>query len=79
TRKELLLKNYNFISGKKPTTSMNVKAKIRYGQEPKEAIIHPAKNNILKVKFKEPQFAVTPGQICVFYKEEKCLGGGIIE
>jgi tRNA-specific 2-thiouridylase len=33
----------------------------------------------IKVTFKQPQFAVTPGQSAVFYDKDTVLGGGIIE
>jgi tRNA-specific 2-thiouridylase len=36
------------------------------------------KNNIMKIDFKSPQWAVTPGQSVVIYENENCLGGGII-
>ncbi|MEX1087389.1 MAG: aminomethyltransferase beta-barrel domain-containing protein, partial [Candidatus Paceibacterota bacterium] len=31
------------------------------------------------VTFAEPQQAVSPGQSLVLYKDQECIGGGIIE
>jgi tRNA-specific 2-thiouridylase len=53
-------------------------AKVRYRQEDQECDIK-VEGNIIKVKFTEPQRAVTPGQSVVIYKENECLGGGEIE
>jgi tRNA-specific 2-thiouridylase len=55
-----------------------LKVKIRYNHKEREAEITPALNKI-KVKFSEPQFAVTPGQAAVFYNRNKVVGGGVIE
>ena len=55
----------------------NGKAKVRYRQEDQDCIIEIL-DKTLKVKFKEKQRALTPGQSVVFYKNEVCLGGGEI-
>lgn len=54
-----------------------LKVKIRYNHHQAKAVILPLKGKI-KVCFKKPQFAITPGQSAVFYKKDEVLGGGII-
>ncbi|WP_233143824.1 tRNA 2-thiouridine(34) synthase MnmA [Aggregatibacter actinomycetemcomitans] len=53
--------------------------KTRYRQTDVPCIIEPIDDETIKVIFDEPQIAVTPGQSVVFYLDEICLGGGIIE
>ena len=53
--------------------------KTRYRQTDVPCIIKPIDDESIKVIFDEPQIAVTPGQSAVFYLDEVCLGGGIIE
>ena len=53
--------------------------KTRYRQTDVPCTIKPIDDESIKVIFDEPQIAVTPGQSAVFYLDEACLGGGIIE
>lgn len=53
-------------------------AKVRYRQVDTPCVIEKIEHGIAKISFKEPQRAVTLGQSIVFYKEEICIGGGII-
>lgn len=53
-------------------------AKVRYRQ-PDQACTIYKENNHYRVVFAESQRAVTPGQSIVFYQDDICLGGGVIE
>ncbi len=52
--------------------------KIRSQQTECYCYIYSYKKNLLKLKFQKPIFAVTPGQSAVLYKNNICIGGGII-
>jgi tRNA-specific 2-thiouridylase len=73
-KKEIKLKDVNWISGEEPELPIEVEAKIRYRHNSCPAKI---KKGYL-LEFKSPQRAITPGQSAVIYKGEELLGGGII-
>ncbi|MCX5709712.1 MAG: tRNA 2-thiouridine(34) synthase MnmA [Candidatus Omnitrophica bacterium] len=76
-KKQLLVKDAHFIA--KPIKKKVVlKVRIRYNHKEAAAEVVAFKNK-LKITFKHPQFAITPGQSAVFYSRDKVLGGGIIE
>ena len=77
-KKELIAENVSWISGELPKPAMKVKAKVRYAMKEQEARIYPVKNK-LKVIFKKPQRAITPGQSVVLYKGDEILVGGVIK
>ena len=60
------------------TNIFNCKAKFRYRQEEQDVTVEVLANEKAKVSFNNPQKAVTIGQYVVFYSENKCLGGGVI-
>ncbi len=76
-KKEFSVKEPHFIL---PPFKKKValKVKIRYNHKEAPAEIWPGKKKI-RVRFKKPQFAVTPGQSAVFYHKDTVVGGGIIE
>ena len=54
-------------------------AKIRYRQQDQNCFLTKIDNEKYKVRFEQAQRAITPGQSVVFYQNEVCLGGGVIE
>ncbi|MBI5447230.1 MAG: tRNA 2-thiouridine(34) synthase MnmA [Gammaproteobacteria bacterium] len=62
-----------------PTLPYTCHVKIRYRQQEQTAEIQQMTDNRYFIQFETPQRAVTPGQSAVFYQNDTCLGGGIIE
>lgn len=54
-------------------------AKIRYRQTDQPCTIKSNENGRLHISFDIPQRAITPRQSIVFYKDDVCLGGALIE
>jgi len=54
-------------------------AKFRYRQDDNKVFVSKLENGNLLVKYPNGVKSVTPGQACVFYKGDECLGGGIIK
>jgi len=76
--RSVIVSPFNFISGDYPTKKQSAEANIRYNQTPQPATIYPPQEGRLKISFDKPFQGVSPGQFCVFYKGEVCLGGGRI-
>ena len=62
-------------------TGLRCMAKSRYRQPDQACSVYASNSDGSEVRviFDEPQRAVTPGQSAVFYIDEVCLGGGVIE
>lgn len=75
----LMADDINWISGVSPHFPFSCKAKTRYRQSDQDCVIHQEKDDLIRVEFSQLQRAVTPGQSVVFYQDNVCLGGGIIQ
>ena len=73
---EAIIEDMNFISDLRPN---NCTAKFRYRQKDIDVNIEYIDDKHIKVKYPTKVRAVTPGQACVLYLNEECLGGGIIK
>ena len=62
-----------------PTLNRTYQAKFRYREKDNLVKITELNSDYMKVEFLSPVRAVTPGQACVIYDNEYCLGGGIID
>jgi tRNA-specific 2-thiouridylase len=54
-------------------------AKVRYRQTDQPCTIRQTGGDEIEVRFDSPQRAVAPGQYAVFYSDDRCLGGGVID
>jgi tRNA-specific 2-thiouridylase len=75
----LLANHINWIAIEKLTSPLEVEAQIRYNDPGRKAIIYPAENGYVTVKFDEYHQAVTPGQSVVFFTDDIVVGGGLID
>jgi tRNA-specific 2-thiouridylase len=62
-----------------PKSTLRCTVKTRYRQHDINCTLLVGEDGIARVLFDDPQKAVTPGQSAVFYSDEVCLGGGIID
>lgn len=75
----LIAQSPTWINHNHPQLPLRCTAKIRYRQADQACTLNTYGENQIEVIFDVPQRAVTPGQYIVFYQEERCLGGAIIE
>lgn len=75
----IIATNVSWVSNIEKTSSFECAAKFRYRQPDNQVTVEVMDNQKVKVVFKEPIRAVTPGQAVVFYNGDECLGGGTID
>lgn len=75
----LICTQLHWIDDCPPTSTLYCTAKIRFRQSETACLIKPLSTDKYQVEFEIPQRAITPGQSVVFYQDQTCLGGGIID
>jgi tRNA-specific 2-thiouridylase len=75
---EVLLRELNWL-GEVPPEGGRVEVQIRYRAPAAPAVVVERGGDEIRVRFQEPQKAVTAGQSGVIYQGDRVLGGGRIE
>jgi tRNA-uridine 2-sulfurtransferase len=78
-RIEIVAGKVNWISGSPPDEPFFSQVKIRYRAPFVQALVTPIGHDSAHVVFDHPLLDITPGQAAVFYNQDVCLGGGIIQ
>jgi tRNA-specific 2-thiouridylase len=70
----------HWVTGRAPwERPFRCEARIRHRQPPQPCSIIELGQERCRVRFQQPQRAIAPGQSIVFYRDDDCLGGGVIE
>ena len=75
----LIAQQLHWVDRRPLTAELRCTVKTRYRQADIPCRVIPIDDTRIEVRFDQPVAAVTPGQSAVFYQDEVCLGGGIIE
>ncbi len=68
----------NWVAFDEPASEVRADVRVRYRHTEAPATVEPLGGARVRVRFDEPQRAVTPGQATVFYRGEEVVGGGWI-
>jgi tRNA-specific 2-thiouridylase len=77
-RSEFTAAGVNWVAFDEPREPVRADVRVRYRHQESPATVTPLEGARVRVRFDEPQRAVTPGQATVFYRGEEVLGGGWI-
>jgi tRNA-uridine 2-sulfurtransferase len=78
-REQLSADQLNWIAQTPKQLPFRCSAKTRYRQADQACTITQLDDDSCTVIFEQPQRAITPGQSVVFYRDDECLGGGVIQ
>ncbi|MEG0469519.1 tRNA 2-thiouridine(34) synthase MnmA [Amedibacillus sp. YH-ame6] len=69
----------NWFSSELPNGELQCTAKFRYRQKDHDVVLRFVDETTVFVRYEQGVSSVTCGQEAVFYRNEECLGGGVIE
>ncbi len=69
----------SWIAGSPPAGHFQCRAKTRFRQADQRCEVEIGDDGSCTVRFELPQRSVTPGQYLVLYRDDICLGGGVID
>jgi tRNA-specific 2-thiouridylase len=76
---EFEIENVNWVSVVEPSRPLRARVKIRHQHSPAAALVEARPHAGAKIRFDEPQRAITPGQAAAIYDGEVVVGGGWIK
>lgn len=76
---ECLVSQVNWLGGERPSGALACAAKFRYRQQDNPVTLEFVDETTVRLRYPQGVASVTPGQQAVFYLEDQCLGGGVIE
>jgi len=74
----IMLQDFNWLGDQHFNTATPVMVKLRSAQQPAEASLIRDAAGMIQVTLEQAQYGISPGQACVIYDHERCLGGGWI-
>jgi tRNA-specific 2-thiouridylase len=77
-KRKMKVDGINWISGTPPSGTFSASTRIRYNHEPADSNVIVEGKDAATIEFAVEQFAITPGQIAVFYNGDELVGGGWI-
>lgn len=75
-RREFIATDVNWISG--APEDLNLRVKLRHGPRMTNAKLQLLEHGNYNVQIEEPDSGLAHGQFCVFYRDDVCLGAGMI-